>query len=179
VLLSDVVVENVCLTSALQRTGATRFSYESLALQHHQFGGRGPPAPVAELGSSGISLITSQPMSNESDNPNMGRAQTAWCELWLDIALLVVGCLVPLVSLAIDIHLSRCDWFQRSGAVTVLLAALVGYRSLSKHYYKFYLNAKLKREPLWTSRNQSTVDCAALVLSLIGTAIWGYGDKLL
>jgi hypothetical protein len=118
-------------------------------------------------------------MSSEFGEPIVVRAQTSWRELWLDITLLVVGCLVPLVSIVIDLHFSKRDWFQRSGAVTVLCAALVGYRSLSKHYHKFYLNAKLKREPLWTSRNQSTVDLMALVLSLIGTAIWGYGDKFL
>jgi hypothetical protein len=117
-------------------------------------------------------------MRTESSAPIVVRAHTAWRELWVDVLLLVIGCLFPVISFVIDMRLSQRDWFQRSGAVTVLFAALVGYRSLAKHYRKLYLNAKLKREPLWTSRNQSRVDYAALALSLVGTAIWGYGDKL-
>jgi hypothetical protein len=78
-------------------------------------------------------------MRTESSAPIIVRAHTAWRELWVDVLLLVIGCSFPVISFVIDMRLSQRDWFQRSGAVTVLFAALVGYRSLAKHYRKLYL----------------------------------------
>jgi hypothetical protein len=117
-------------------------------------------------------------MRTESSAPIIVRAHTAWRELWVDVLLLVIGCSFPVISFVIDMRLSQRDWFQRSGAVTVLFAALVGYRSLAKHYRKLYLTQNSSENRYGTSRNQLRVDYAALALSLVGTAIRGYGDKL-
>jgi hypothetical protein len=54
----------------------------------------------------------------------------------------------------------------------------VAYRSLAKHYRKFYNNALLGRA-LLTSKKQAWVDLFTLGLTLIGTLIGAGGDLLL
>jgi hypothetical protein len=42
---------------------------------------------------------------------------------------------------------------------------------------KFY-NNMVRGFPLSTSRQQAAVDYATLVLSVVGTVVWDYGDKV-
>lgn len=83
-----------------------------------------------------------------------------------------------LLSLGLDLRAEKADWFARSGALAVLASGIVAYKSLSRHYVKFFNNMRLNRAVL-TSRNQAFVDGATLVLSIIGTGVWAYGDKLI
>lgn len=75
----------------------------------------------------------------------------------------------------VDLIITKPEWFQRSGALMVLLAGLLAYRSLTRHYQKFF-NNMLRGYPLSTSRNQRIVDFLTLVVSILGTLVWGYGD---
>lgn len=81
------------------------------------------------------------------------------------------------VSLVIDIYAHCHDYFARSGAIAVLMSGLVAYRSLSKHYEKLFTLPQAKIV-LRTSQNRIIVDRWMLVLSLVGTVVWAYGDKL-
>ena len=105
------------------------------------------------------------------------KAATPWWDLRTDLDWLFAGVLAMAVCYAVDFRAMHADWFARSGAVAVLCGGVVAYQSLSKHYQKF-LNAWLRGGPLRTSRNQRIVDRAALALSIGGTLVWAYGDKI-
>lgn len=102
-------------------------------------------------------------------------AATPWTELSYEIVLLVLSGVVPTVSLLVDLNIAKPEWFQRSGAVMVLLAGLLAYRSLTRHYRKFF-NDTLRGYPLRTSPNQRKVDSWTLFVSVLGTLVWAYGD---
>lgn len=118
--------------------------------------------------------------TDRADPSEMSTTQQAyvpWAALWLDVLLLLAAVLVGGISYMADVRAGCSGWFHRSGAVTVLLAGIVAYRSLSKHYQKLF-NFPVRGTVLRTSRNQSVVDRCTLVLSILGTAVWGYGDIL-
>jgi hypothetical protein len=91
--------------------------------------------------------------------------------------VLAIGALAMMVSALIDVCAECHDYFARSGAVAVLAGAIVAYRSLSKHYQKLF-NVPQTHRVLLTSRNQRIIDFWTLALSIMGTLVWAYGDKL-
>lgn len=105
------------------------------------------------------------------------QAYVPWKDLKLDLALLVVPALLMISSLWYDIALGQQDYFQRSGAVMVMVAAYLGYRSLNKYWIK--AESSFQRG-FWakTSKNQTIVDRCTLGLLILGTVVWGYGDKI-
>ena len=105
------------------------------------------------------------------------RAKTDWRKVWVDATLLMLAVAFMLFSYWIDVSAGRADWFHRSGAVAVFLSGVLAYRSLARHYKKFF-NAEVRGHVLRTSRGQLWVDSLTLVLSVLGTGVWGYGDKL-
>ena len=109
--------------------------------------------------------------------PHAEKAFVPWAMLRSDVALLLGGVLVMAISYTVDSVAMRPDWFARSGAVAVLLSGILAYRSLTRHYRKFFNDSK-RGNPLRTSRNQAVVDAAALGLSILGTVVWAYGDKI-
>jgi hypothetical protein len=116
-------------------------------------------------------------MSSQS-NQQPGRAYTPWSELACELVLVALSLTVPTLSCLFSSSAHRSEWFQRSGALMVLFAGCLAYRSLTKHYQKFYNNS-IRGFPLSTSRNQTIVDVLTLLVSIFGTLIWGYGDKVL
>lgn len=116
-------------------------------------------------------------MSETSTNPNV-QAGVAWRTLLWDVLIIVIAIAWPIISFFIDLCTNQAEWFHRSGAITVLIAAALAFRSLTRHYKKFY-NNMIRGYPLDTSKPQSIVDRITLFLSIAGTLIWAYGDKLL
>ena len=114
-------------------------------------------------------------MSEHQGSPPL-QADVPWGKLWVDVVLVAVAIVVLVLCLIIDVRAGRADWFPRSGAIVVLIAGLLGYRSLTRHYRKFFNNA-IRGYPLATSLQQTVVDCSTVMLSIIGTLVWGYGDK--
>jgi hypothetical protein len=112
-----------------------------------------------------------------TDSDGEGQAYTPWGKLSIDLIILVLAVVVPITSLIVDLNLDSSEWFQRSGALMVLCAGLLGYRSLTKHYQKFFNNMQ-RGYALKTSRNQTLVDMGTLIVLVLGTVIWGYGDKI-
>jgi hypothetical protein len=106
-----------------------------------------------------------------------GQAYVPWRRLKFDVGLVVVAVAVVLVSFFVDVCMAHHDYFQRSGAVMVLISGYLAYRGLDKCWVKAE-NSFVRGYWLRTSKNQRLIDSSALVLSLCGTAIWGYGDKL-
>jgi hypothetical protein len=97
------------------------------------------------------------------------------------VAYPVRGC-ISLTSFIIDLNDHRADWFARSGAVSAIIGIVLASRSIKKHNQKFFSNIErndLGKEMLHTSIPQLKIDKWTLVLSIIGTLIWAYGDKVI
>ena len=115
--------------------------------------------------------------SSSDDAIVSGQAQVSWGKLVPDVVLLGIGAQAMVVSLVIDICASCHDYFARSGAIAVLMSGVLAFRSLTKHYEKLFRLPETKKI-LRTSRNQRIVDRYTLALSIVGTLVWAYGDKL-
>jgi hypothetical protein len=117
-------------------------------------------------------------MSDESAaTPGRDQGHVPWRELIIEISLLGLGIAAMLVSFVADVCRGGHDLFARSGAIAALASAIIAYRSLNKHFQKFLNRSDLK-QVLTTSRNQRTVDRLTLLLSVVGTLVWAYGDCL-
>ncbi|TMU24513.1 hypothetical protein E0L35_09705 [Halomonas sp. ATBC28] len=103
----------------------------------------------------------------------------------IEWAVLACAVLVALVSVAADYFYDSWNWFARSGAIVVLLAAVVEYR-IYNHIYddvqraqfqqtKIDLSVPIKAKP---TKERRRVSVAAHVLVILGTVIWGYGDLI-
>src|SRR5438046_9751521 len=79
-----------------------------------------------------------------------------------------------LFSYWIDVSAGRADWFHRSGAVAVFLSGVLAYRSLARHYKKFF-NAEVRGHVLRTSRGQQWGDRLTLCTVNPGNRWVGHG----
>ena len=110
------------------------------------------------------------------------RTKVKWQTLIPEILLILVAIAFPIISFIIDINHHRADWFARSGAVSAIIGIVLASRSIKKHNQKFFSNIELNelgKEMLHTSIPQLKIDKWTLVLSVIGTLIWAYGDKVI
>jgi hypothetical protein len=110
------------------------------------------------------------------------RTKVKWQYLLPDLLLILFAVAFPITSFIIDLNDHRADWFARSGAVSAIIGIVLASRSIKKHNQKFFSNIErndLGKEMLHTSIPQLKIDKWTLVLSIIGTLIWAYGDKLI
>lgn len=102
--------------------------------------------------------------------------------LRIAVPLLIIAFVVPVVSVLFDLCATRSDpfyWFQRSGSITVLFAVIA-------EYFLFRVGADINPPPSsyvaemkWNDKygaKHRTCSVLALVLVVLGTFIWGYGD---
>jgi len=97
------------------------------------------------------------------------RKKRFWCVIFCVIAVIVSWLTLT------------ADWFQRSGAVMAIFAALTQYNAN-------YITTLLEAPSLGSSafnamykRNKNIpkyINWASLFLGITGTVIWGYGDHL-
>ena len=99
-----------------------------------------------------------------------------WKTLKPDVLLILVAIAFPIISFCIDLNNKHSDWFFRSGAITTIIGIVLASRSLKKHYQKFSTDTA-RIEALASLIPQLKVDGWTLVISIIGTLIWSYGDK--
>jgi hypothetical protein len=83
----------------------------------------------------------------------------------------LISAAVLLLSVVADVALPGKHWFQRAGSVVTVLGAYVAYRD-AKQSFKYiggsmYMNFELPYRKI------------AVVLVVVGTVVWGYGDFLL
>lgn len=112
----------------------------------------------------------------------IARTKVKWQSLIPEMLLILGAIAFPIISFIIDIKHHRADWFERSGAVTAIIGVILASRSIRKHNQKFFSNIERKdlgKEMLHTSIPQLRIDKWTLVISIIGTLIWSYGDKFL
>jgi hypothetical protein len=105
------------------------------------------------------------------------QAETPWSELRLDVLLITAGIASPIVFYLVDRHAGCHDLFSRSGALTAFAGAWLAYRSLARHYLKFFRNTG-RGYALLTSAKQKLVDRLTFGITGAGTLVWAYGDKL-
>lgn len=116
-------------------------------------------------------------------------------------ALLIIGLICASFSIYLDIDsVKYTTWFSRSGAIVVLVAAIVEYRLSSYLYEDIYQAAiitarkkatmpnisdsnlvnQLVRSNLTTKpeppRSRKILSGTSQTLVIIGTIVWGYGD---
>ena len=97
-----------------------------------------------------------------------------------DLALIAFESLALAVSLGFSITLREGEWFQRSGAIVVLISVILEIRqSMAKQPqadYKFIFvgNPVMTKQHFPTVRN--LFHWIAWGGIVIGTLIWGYGD---
>ena len=116
-------------------------------------------------------------MNDPNANNVVGRpqAKVPWGDLLPDVLLLFTGALAMVLSFVVDVCTSRHEFFWRSGAIAALISGVVAFRSLNKHYKKFLSYSELSKVP-FTSKSQRILDRWTLVLSIVGTLVWAYGD---
>ncbi len=107
----------------------------------------------------------------------VAKIKVKWKTLKPDILLILIAIAFPIVSFVIDLNNNRSDWFYRSGAITTIIGIVLASRSLKKHYQQKSSSTIDKKEALAATIPQLKVDGWTLVLSIIGTLIWSYGDK--
>ena len=105
------------------------------------------------------------------------QAFVPWKDLKLDVALLGFAILFVLLSFYYDLHQRQHDFFQRSGAVMLVISGYLAYRGLNKYWQKAE-NSFARGYWLRTSANQQIVDICTLVILIIGTIVGAYGDKV-
>ena len=107
---------------------------------------------------------------------NHGKYKIEW-------SLIGITILVTVVSVIADYYSIDCNWFARSGAITVLLAAIVEYRISSHIYGDIYrANAQQQSSGFATKpkkpKNRVILSFVTHTVLIIGTIIWGYGDLI-
>ncbi len=96
---------------------------------------------------------------------------------WPDAALIAGLVLAVCISAWVSVLSGEGHWFQRSGAVMVLLAAMLEFRQ-SKVMNDARDNAVVIEPIVLTNvpRDRKALHVVALVLIVAGTFVWGYGD---
>jgi hypothetical protein len=100
----------------------------------------------------------------------------SWFKYWLEWALILVAWLTP-VSVWFYWHDGHL--LARSGSVAVLFAVIGDFRFLNLVTQKHLNNAIRVRNgdaPWRLSTAATVVGIVALVTSVLGTIVWGYGD---
>jgi hypothetical protein len=97
---------------------------------------------------------------------------------WLIIVMAVIS---VLISAVLDIYIENRSLFARSGAIAVLLAAIVEYRISSHIYDDIYRAGAQQKFSGFPTRptqpkNRSFLSLVTHSTLIIGTIIWGYGD---
>ena len=102
----------------------------------------------------------------------------AFSAYWVEWVLLGVGATIPVATALIWRTGSA---FARSGSLTVFCAAVAEFMAVNRLTKKHILNAIRARdgeEVLGVSTAATRVGLTALVVGLIGTFIWGFGDAV-
>jgi hypothetical protein len=97
--------------------------------------------------------------------------------------ILFISAMSVFISGVLDIYIENHSLFARSGAIAVLLAAIVEYRIASHIYDDIYrASAKQKFTGFATkpkqAKNRGPLSLVTHSILITGTLIWGYGDLL-
>lgn len=100
-----------------------------------------------------------------------------------NLVLLIVAAVAPVMSEIVSYSTGHGHWFGRSGSITVLLAAVIQYRlaaQLANSQHGALVTGVMAGFPRRASLTSlgRFLAVSSLLLIIIGTAIWGYGDLM-
>ena len=108
------------------------------------------------------------------DNKNMG--------ICTDLALIAFESLALVVSLWFSVTLGEGEWFQRSGAIVVLISVILEIRQSMAKQPQTTSTVFIEGKPVMTEPHIPTerklLHRIAWGGIVIGTIIWGYGDLI-
>jgi len=105
-------------------------------------------------------------------------------EYWIDILFTLLAVIPVCVSLYIDINTIENEyyWFQRSGSIMVLFAVALDFEQSKYTKTKESSSLMIEGKPAIIGQVLSItrvyIQRFSIVLIVLGTAIWGYGDLL-
>ena len=98
----------------------------------------------------------------------------------IDLALIAFESLALIVSLWFSVTLREGEWFQRSGAIVVLISVILEIRQSLAKQPQANSWVTINKSPVVTEKHIPTerklFHWIAWVGIVIGTLIWGYGD---
>ena len=103
---------------------------------------------------------------------------------WIDILFTLLAVTPVILSLYIDINTVQHEyyWFQRSGSIMVLFAVALDFEQSKYTKTKESNSLIVEEKPAIIGQVLSTtriyIQRFSIVLIILGTAIWGYGDLL-
>jgi hypothetical protein len=119
-------------------------------------------------------------MNNETNDPYPWEIVRP---IILDIGLFIIMLAFTIASFYASVYTWKHDteWFQRSGAIMVLIAAIIEYRHLNEykvHYQQAAMSGGISRG--WhlsiLIKSRTVIGRLAIYCLVIGTVVWGYGD---
>ena len=104
-------------------------------------------------------------------------------KLFLSAVLLLIAIAMPFLMLKILPMINTSEtsaaWFQRSGSLVVLFAALSEYMMFKTYDYISPTEAAFSvpfDTPKWYRQLYNLLSYIGLITLVVGTLIWGYGD---
>ncbi len=104
-------------------------------------------------------------------------------DLKIEIALLVISCIILIASLVISYITSDYLWFGRSGSIMTLSAVIVEYRLHNAQLNKIF--RRIKQAGMFKGTFNSALSQyhrhiarIAHIFVVCGTFVWGYGDLI-
>ena len=104
--------------------------------------------------------------------------------LWLVLFLILLALLVPIFAVMIPYRPGAenlASWFQRSGSVMTIISITIDVKLFSIYQWFHSSNSLSKKLEDFKERyyrNYKYMSLMALLLTVSGTLIWGYGDLI-
>ena len=112
---------------------------------------------------------------------DLPRAKVKWNFYWKEFVCVALAWLAPLITWIATQPPDRAEWFARSGSLMVLFS-VVGEYYLQKKYAVKFINSAIRAGsgtlPLDFSIMAVVANILLLITVVLGTIIWGYGDKI-
>jgi hypothetical protein len=100
---------------------------------------------------------------------------------WWEILLLLAAYAFPIGFFVYSWVSGEGHWFARSGALMVIIGAVLEYRNFGfQQYLRERRDETWKPDPKWIKALRSRLPFDILILAalVIGTLVWAYGDLL-
>ncbi|NIQ14891.1 MAG: hypothetical protein GTO02_11005 [Candidatus Dadabacteria bacterium] len=112
---------------------------------------------------------------------NLPRAKVKWNFYWKEFLFVALAWSAPLITWIVTQPPERAEWLARSGSLMVLFSVIGEYYLQKKNAVKFINNAiraGTGTAPLDFSVMAVVANILFLITVVLGTIIWGYGDKI-
>ena len=123
-------------------------------------------------------------MSNSNKMPNREEEERKAGKMWIEVLILLLACSFAVASYLFSQATGDAHWFGRSGAVVVILSVWVETRNYAaqqrlndcRHSAAGFVSGSPQD---WSMpRRRKILEYVTLLIVLLGTLIWGYGDLM-